>query len=208
MRTFQAASFTRANRRPLAAALLILAQAEQAAAALKQAKEGIDQVREQYENYRSLISGNDRLGDFLNNPALNRVLPMGDWGQVYSSAKDLASLRQRYGLMSSDAGVQAKFDRILNGMDALERTYDASTERVRNAELLRQQLNVVETPQQKQDLQLRYQQELIEQNNQQLRLANLQALQAQQEKIQNTQRAQALRDYMMGKTQVRPNYDD
>jgi len=185
-----------------------LAQAQQAAAALKQAKEGIDQVREQYDNYRSLISGNDRLGDFLNNPALNRVLPMGDWAQVYSTAQDLASLRQRYGLTSSDAGVQAKFDRILNGMDALERVYDASSQRVQNAEALRQQLNVVQTPQQKQDLQLRYQQELIEQNNQQMRLASLQALQAQQEKIENTQRAQALRDYMMGKTEVRPHYDD
>lgn len=238
MRTFQATSFARAHRWPLAAALLslaltttviptvqagiptldyatgviltnnALAQAQQAAAALKQAKEGIDQVREQYDNYRSLISGNDHLGDFLNNPALNRVLPMGDWAQVYSTAKDLASLRERYGLTSSDAGVQAKFDRILNGMDALERVYDASSQRVQNAEALRQQLNVVQTPQQKADLQLRYQQELIEQNNQQMRLASLQALQAQQEKIEDTRRAQAFEDYMLGKTKVRPQYDN
>lgn len=239
MRTFQAASFCRAHRRPLAAALLSLAlattvvtsvqatgvptfdgatsialasnamaQAQQAATALKQAKEGIDQVREQYDNYRSLISGNDHLGDFLNNPALNRVLPMGDWAQVYSTAKDLASLRERYGLTSSDAGVQARFDRILNGMDALERVYDASSQRVQNAEALRQQLNVVQTPQQKADLQLRYQQELVEQNNQQMRLASLQALQAQQEKIEDTKRAQAFEDYMLGKTKVRPQYDN
>lgn len=185
-----------------------LQQAKQAADALKQAKEGIDQARRQYESYKGLVTGNDRLGDFLDNPALNRVLPMGEWSNVYSTVSDLAALRRRYGLISSDPMVQSRFDRILSGMDALEHVYDASTARVRNAEALRSQLNVVQTPQQKADLQLRYQQELIEQNNQQMRLASLQALQAQQEKIQDTKRAQAFQDYMLGRTKVRPHYDD
>ncbi|RMS18769.1 Conjugal transfer protein, partial [Pseudomonas coronafaciens pv. garcae] len=63
------------------------------------------------------------------------------------------------------------------------------------------------TPQQKEDLQLRYQQELIELQNQQMRLANMQMLQQQQEKMENEKRAQAFSDYMKGKTSVRPSYD-
>jgi type IV secretion system protein VirB5 len=195
----------------VAAGLLLqqnaVAQAAQAASALKQALDGITQARQQYENYKSIITGNDKLGDFLNNPELNKMLPMGDWADMYSTVKDIASLRERYGLKSDNASVQEKFDKILAGADALQRTYDASTQRVKDAEQLRAQLNQVETPQQKADLQLRYQQELIEQQNDQMRLTNLQMLQQQQETIENTRRSQAFSDYMSGKSKVLPKYE-
>jgi type IV secretion system protein VirB5 len=181
--------------------------AKQAADALKQAKDGIDQARQQYENYKSIITGNDKLGDFLNNPALNKVLPMGDWADLYSSVQDIASLRDRYGLKSDNSSVQQQFDKILAGADALERMYDAGTQRVNNAQQLRAQLNQVETPQQKADLQLRYQQELLEQQNQQAQLATLQMLEQKQEKIENTKRGQAFSDYMRGKSKVLPSYE-
>lgn len=184
-----------------------MAQATQAMDALKNAKNGIEQAEQQYNNYKSMVSGNDKLGDFLNNPALNSVLPMGEWSGVYSSVKDIASLRDRYGLKSDNESVQQQFDRMLAAADALERNYDASTDRVKNAAQLRAQLNVVQTPQQKEDLQLRYQQELLEQQNQQMRMANLQALMQQQEKVENTKRSQAFSDYMTGKSKVLPKYE-
>ncbi|KPW36299.1 MULTISPECIES: P-type DNA transfer protein VirB5 [Pseudomonas syringae group] len=184
-----------------------LAQAKQAMDALSTAKEGITQVAQQYNHYKSIITGNDMLGGFLNDPALNKVMPLGDWADVYSTGRDIASLRDRYGLTSDNASVQAKFDQLMSAADALERNYNASTERVKNAELLRARLNEVQTPQQKEDLQLRYQQELIELQNQQMRLANMQMLQQQQEKMENEKRAQAFRDYMNGKTSVRPSYE-
>lgn len=182
-------------------------QAAQAADALKTAKDGIDQVRDQYNNYKGLISGNDQLGNFLNNPALNKVLPLSEWSDVYSSVKDIASLRERYGLTSSNASVQQRFDQIMSAADALERNYDASTERVKNAEQLRAQLNQVNTPQQKADLQLRFQQELLEQQNQQARMANMQMLIDQQEKIEDTRRTNAFMDYMTGKSKTLPKYE-
>lgn len=181
-----------------------LEQAAQAADALKTAKDGINQVREQYDNYKSLISGNDGLGNFLNNPQINKVLPLSDWADVYTSAKDIAGLRERYKLVSSDPSLQQRFDQILSVTDALQRNFDASTERVRNAEQLRAQLNQVDTPQQKSDLQLRYQQELLEQQNQQARLANMHMLMEQQEKIDNQKHAQNFSDYMLGKTKTVP----
>lgn len=183
-----------------------ITQAMEAAEALKTAKEGISQVKEQYDNFKGIVTGNDKLGNFLNNPKLNQVLPMGDWADLYNTGKDLAELRERYGLTSSNASVQQKFDRLLSAADSLERMYDASTERINNAAQLRAMLNQVDTPQQKQDLQLRYQQELIEQQNQQIRLANLQMLQQQQEKMENTKKAQAFEDYMLGRTKEVPSY--
>ena len=184
-----------------------LQQAQQAMDALKTAKDGISQAKSQYDNFKSIATGNDKLGDFLNNPALNKVLPMGEWADVYGTVQDIARLRERYGLKSDNVSVQAKFDRLLAAADALERNYDASTERVRNAEQLRGRLNVVLTPQQKEDLQLRYQQELLEQQNQQMRMANMQMLMEQQEKMEHNKRAQAFSDYMLGKSKVLPKYD-
>jgi type IV secretion system protein VirB5 len=182
-----------------------VAQAKQALEALSAAKDGIQKAEQQYNHYKSIITGNDQLGGFLNDPLLNSVMPLGDWSEVYSTGKDIASLRERYGLVSDNASVQQRFDQI-SSMDSLERTYNASTARVKNAEQLRAKLNEVQTPQQKADLQLRYQQEYLEQQNQQMRLVNMQMLQQQQEKIQNQKRGQDFEDYMTGKTSVRPEY--
>lgn len=184
-----------------------VAQAKQALDALSTAKDGIRQVEQQYNNYKSIVTGNDKLGAFLDNPSVNKVLPLGEWSDVYDTAQNIASLRDRYGLTSDNATVQAKFDRLLSAMDALERNYKATTERVSNAEQLRAKLNEVQTPQQKEDLQLRYQQELLEQQNQQMRLANMKMLQDEQEKIENEKRAKAFSDYMSGKSNVMPTYD-
>lgn len=169
-------------------------QATQAADALKNARDGIRQAKAQYDDFKSITTGNDRLGDFLNNPALNKVLPMGDWAAVYGAVRDIRQLRQRYGLQSDNVSVQARFDSMLAAADALERIYDASTERVRNAEQLRARLNVVQTPQEKEDLQLRYQHELLEQQNQQMRLTNMHMLMEQNEKMENNKRAKDFYD--------------
>lgn len=181
-----------------------LAQAKQALDALNQAKDGIEQAKAQYDNYKNMISGNSNLGDFMNNPALNKILPLSGWGDVYSDAKRLPDLRARYGLSSNDTAVQQQFDKLLTATGVLEDNYDASTQRVKNAEQLREQLNVAETPQQKQDLQLRYQQELLELQNQQMRMENMKMLMDQQEKMENKQRSQAFQDYVRGKTKTVP----
>lgn len=184
-----------------------LQQAQEALDTLNQAKAGIEQAKAQYEHHRSLIEGNLQLGDFLNNPALNNVLPLSAWADVYTGVKNLPELRQRYGLVSDDAQTQKAFDKLLAATGALEENYDASTQRVKNAEQLRAQLNVVSTPQQKEDLQLRYQQEFLELQNQQMRMANMQVLMAQEKQLENERRAQALNDYMLGKSKTLPQYE-
>ncbi|MEE9681888.1 P-type DNA transfer protein VirB5 [Pseudomonas moraviensis] len=184
-----------------------LAQAQQALDALNQAKEGIEQARAQYENYKGLISGNSNMGDFLDNPTLNKIMPLSEWGDVYDDAKDLPNLRSRYNLQSDNPDIQKQFDKLLSVTGMLEANYNASAERVKNAEQLRQQLNVVETPQQKADLQLRYQQEVLELQNQQARLQNMKMLMDQKEKMESKQRSQAFEDYIRGKSKTVPQFN-
>ncbi|MNO91450.1 Type IV secretion system protein virB5 precursor [compost metagenome] len=172
------------------------AQAQQALDALNTAKDGIEQARQQYEHYKGIVTGNDQLGDFLNDPALNRVLPMGDWADMYEDVQDITDLRGRYGLTSKNIDVQAKFDQLLAMTGALEANYNASTERVKNAEKLRQKLNEVQTPQEKEDLNLRYQQEFLELQNQQLRLANMKMLSDEKRRIDSNRTAQEIMERM------------
>ena len=53
-----------------------LAQAKQAMDALTTAKDAIRETAQQYNHYKSIVTGNDMLGRFLNDPALNKVMPM------------------------------------------------------------------------------------------------------------------------------------
>lgn len=141
---------------------------------------------------------NTRTEDYRN-PELNKTLSLDGWEDIYEDARDLGSLRERYGLVSDDISVQKSFDKLLAVTDALERNYDASTQRVQNAQALRTKLDEVQTPQEKEDLQLRYQQELLELQNQQMRLQQTQMLVAQKERMESKQRAQSFKGHLNGK---------
>lgn len=180
-----------------------VAQAKQALDALKQAKQGIDQARAEFEAHKKLVSGNSKLANLAYNPELNKLFPFAEWADVYKEAKRLPEMRKRYGLISDVEYTQKVFDKILSATGVLERQYEASQERVKNAEELRREIDKVETPQQKQDLQIRYQQELLEQQNQQMQLANMMALMEQRERIETKRRAQEFQDHMRGKSKYR-----
>lgn len=167
-------------------------QAQEALAQLNAAKQAIEQAKSQYEEYKGLMTGNAKLGDFLNNPSLNSVLPVGEWGSIYSNAKNLSSLRSRYGLTSSDPGVQGMFDKLLSQAGLLEDAYDASNQRVENASKLRSMLNTVKTPQEREDLNLRFQQEQLELTNTSMRLQNMKMLMEQQQQIDDKKKGQAM----------------
>lgn len=166
-------------------------QAQQALDQLNETKAAIQQAKSQYDHYKNLVTGNNQLGNFLNDPLLNNVLPAKEWSDIYSDTKNLTDLRNRYGLTSRDPKVQAAFDKLLQQAGALEDTYNAASQRIDNAEQLRQRLNTVQTPQEREELGLRLQQEQLELQNQQIKLQNIQMLMDQKEKIEDKKRAQA-----------------
>lgn len=172
-------------------------QAREALAQLDKAKEAISQAKSQYDHYKGIVQGNDKLGEFLNDPYVNQLLPGKEWQDIYSQAKDLPQLRQRYGLTSSDPQVQAAFDKLLSQADVLENQYKATNTRLDHAKGLRNRLNTVETPKDREQLALRYQQEILELQAQQAQLQNSRYLMAQHEKMENEKRAQAVEDFML-----------
>ncbi|PII85143.1 conjugal transfer protein [Erwinia sp. OLTSP20] len=181
-------------------------QAQEALDQLTAARDAIAQAKSQYENYKGMVTGNNKLGDFLNDPTLNSLLPVSDWQDLYSRTKDLTDLRSRYGLTSSNSKIQAAFDKLLSQAGVLEDQYKATNKRVKTAEGLRTQLNTVQTPGEREQLALRYQQESLELKNQQAQLDNSRYLMEQKDKIEDTRRAQAFEDYMLGKSKTRPTY--
>ncbi|EQB98957.1 type IV secretion system protein [Photorhabdus temperata] len=176
-------------------------QADEALSQLNKTKEAIQQAKSQYDHYKGLVTGNDQLGNFLNDPLLNNVLPLSDWNDIYMDTKNLADLRSRYGLTSRDPKVQQAFDHLLSQAGALEDTYNAASQRIKNAEQLRKKLNTVKTPQQREELGLRLQQEQLELQNQQMQLQNMRLLMDQQEKLADKKKAQDLWDYAVGNNQ-------
>lgn len=173
-------------------------QAQQALDQLNETKAAIQQAKSQYDHYKSIVTGNNKLGDFLNDPALNNVLPVNDWKDIYSDAKDLGDLRSRYGLLSNDQNVQKAFDQLLYKAKMLEDTYNAASKRIENAQQLRERLNTVQTPQEREELGLRFQQEQLELQNQQIQLQNAKMLMEQNEKIEDKKRAQAFWNKLEG----------
>jgi type IV secretion system protein VirB5 len=173
-------------------------QAQQALDQLNQTKAAIQQAKDQYDHYKNLVTGNNQLGNFLNDPLLNNVLPVKDWNDIYSDTKNLSDLRSRYGLTSSDPKVQQAFDQLLQQAGALEDTYNAASQRIDNAEQLRQRLNTVQTPQEREELGLRLQQEQLELQNQQIKLQNIQMLMDQKAKIEDKKRAAAFWNKLEG----------
>ncbi|MBG6246652.1 conjugal transfer protein (plasmid) [Candidatus Symbiopectobacterium sp. 'North America'] len=182
-------------------------QASQALDQLTAARDAIAQAKSQYEHYKGIITGNNKLGDFLHDSTLNSLLPVSDWQDIYGRTKDLTDLRTRYGLTSSNSKIQAAFDKLLSQAGVLEDQYKATNKRVKIAEGMRNQLNTVQTPADREQLALRYQQENLELQNQKAQLENSRYLMEQKDKIEDTRRARAFEDYMLGKSNSRPTYE-
>ncbi len=179
-------------------------QAREALAQLDKAKEAISQAKSQYDHYKGIVQGNDKLGEFLNDPYVNQLLPAKEWQDIYSQAKDLPQLRQRYGLTSSDPQVQAAFDKLLSQADVLEKQYKATNTRLDHAKGLRSRLNTVETPKDREQLALRYQQEMLELQAQQAQLQNSRYLMEQKEKMEREKHSQKVIDYFSGESKEFP----
>ncbi|PLY35825.1 conjugal transfer protein [Pectobacterium carotovorum] len=179
-------------------------QAQQALAQLEKAKESIQQAKNQYDHYKSIMEGNDKLGAFLNDPYVNKLLPTSDWQDIYSQAKNLPDLRKRYGFVGYEPEAQKVFDKLLSQVGVLEEQYEATNTRKKNAESMREKLNTVQTPAEREQLALRYQQEQLEMANQQAQLQNTRYLMEQEEKLEQKKKEQDFVNYMLGKNKTRP----
>ncbi|EBX4916013.1 TPA: conjugal transfer protein [Klebsiella pneumoniae] len=179
-------------------------QAQEALAQLNAAKDAIAQAKAQYDKYEGMVKGNANLGDWLRDENINDLFPTTDWADIYDDAENMGSLRSRYGLTSSDPNVQKQFDKLLAQAGFLEKNYKASSQRIKKINSMRKALNTAVTPQQKEDLALRLQDEQLELKNQEVQLQNTRLLMEQKEKINDAKYAQDMSEYYAGKTRKQP----
>ncbi|HHU1575858.1 TPA: type IV secretion system protein [Escherichia coli] len=179
-------------------------QAKEALAQLNAAKDAIAQAKAQYEKYEGMVKGNANLGDWLRDDNISDLFPTSDWADIYDDAENIGSLRNRYGLTSTDPSVQKQFDKLLSQAGFLEKNYKASSQRIKKINSIRKALNSAVTPQQKEDLALRLQDEQLELKNQEVQLQNTRLLMEQKEKINDAKYAQDMSEYYAGKTRKQP----
>lgn len=170
----------------------------------KSKREAIQQAKSQYEHYKSVTEGNDKLGAFLNDPYVNQLLPVRDWQDIYNQTQDLTDLRKRYGVSGYEPQEQKFFDSLLMQVGVLEEQYKATNTRIKHAEGLRQQLDTVTTPKEREQLALRYQQERLELEAQQAQLQNTRYLMEEKKRLEKQKNAQDFLDYMDGKRDTLP----
>ena len=114
----------------------------------------IQQTQNLLQNAQSqleAITGNSNIGRLLHDSSLVDYIPInGDWSEIFDS--NLSPLLERYGLESENPEVQKIYEREVAVMVAAERSYEAQSQRLANIEALMDRANVVETPQQREDL--------------------------------------------------------
>lgn len=157
----------------------------------------INQAKSQFEETKDMISGNWKLGDFVDQQLIDQIIP-DDWQDIYNDLDNLESLRNKFDLKSDIPEIQEQYDKMLSGFDFLEKSEELNKERAENLKELGNLLNSAETPQQKDDLKLRIQLEQVNIQNEQIRLANVSALMENQEKLERKKSNQAFINRMNG----------
>ncbi|ENE6639022.1 conjugal transfer protein [Salmonella enterica] len=155
----------------------------------------MSQAQNQFEQNKDLISGNWKLGDFLDSQLMNSILP-NDWENIYNNVTDLTNLRDKFGLKSDDPVIQKQYDKLLAGYDVMNKATKANNQRVENLQKLGSLLNSANTPQQKEDLNLRFQMEYVNMQNEQNRLNNISMLMENQKKLDEQERIKTFKENM------------
>jgi type IV secretion system protein VirB5 len=173
-------------------------QAKQALDQLDAVKRQIDQAKSNFEHMKSITEGNSNLADVLRDPTLDSYLPKQNWRDIYSTARDLSSLRKQYGLTSRDPLQQKQYDVLLTNLDVLQQSYNASVKRSKNIEQLGQMLNTTSTPQQRADLENRLKVEQLDIENEKTRLDTLSRLTELNNAAEATARSEAIKRSFFG----------
>ncbi|EAR2772343.1 TPA: type IV secretion system protein [Salmonella enterica] len=189
---------------PVVDAASIAQMVKDAATEAQHAKEQMDayaniisQAKSQFEETKDMISGNWKLGDFVDQQLMNGLIP-DDWEEIYNDMDSLVSLREKFGLKSDNADVQKQYDKLLSGYNVLDQAEEVNNTRVENLKQLGNLLDSAETPQQKEDLKLRIQLEQANIQNEQIRLQNVKDMMDKQEKLDNVAKEKGFMDDMRG----------
>lgn len=128
---------------------------------LKNMEKEFKQAENQFNETKALMTGNSSLGSLLNGSGLYDYLPTAttndSWSEIYSSMtkSKLDSLREKYGMASTNDVQQEAFDTDLTNLHTLQKTYAATNKRLANIKSLTGLADSAATPQEKADIQAR-----------------------------------------------------
>ncbi|WP_193067750.1 type IV secretion system protein [Halomonas sp. 3D7M] len=119
----------------------------QMTAQILETKRILENAKDQLES----MTGNDNIGRMLYDSELFTYIPeSGEWSDILDY--DVSALAEKYELISDDPAKEEYYEKELTAMLAAERSYRAQTQRLANIEALMDRANVVDTPQQREDL--------------------------------------------------------
>lgn len=117
-----------------------------------EAKNRLEEMQNQGEHYKDMVDGHFDFETVLNDSKLNEDLALNEWKDIYDDSSDLQSLRDEFGMISSDPVVQKKYDQKLQAYNAQSKFYKISTERNKNLTKLLDQFSTATNPAAKADL--------------------------------------------------------
>lgn len=186
-----------------------LAQAiQQVLAWSQQYQQMVSQIQQMQSQYNSL-TGSRNLGDILNNPALQQVVPAdvgtvlqgintGGYSGLTSAAQGIRNAAMKYNCADRTGDAKTTCEAVLN-MNAQQQAYQQSalqtiTQRVSQIQSLQSQINLTQDPKAIAELQARIAAENTQVTNDANRIAVMQALaQSQQQAAEQAQKERWLK---------------
>lgn len=128
---------------------------------LKKMEKEYKQAENQFDETKSLITGNSSFGKLFNSSSLYDYLPTAttsdSWSGIYKSMDKakLSAMRTKYGMASGNVVQQEAFDTDLTNFDTLQKAFSTTNKRLENIKNLTILADSADTPQQKADIQAR-----------------------------------------------------
>lgn len=118
---------------------------------LKTLKDQIEEAKNFERETKRRFEGNWQLGDIVSNDAFLNSLPK-DARDILTDGMSIAGLRDKYGLKSSNEGLQKNFDQLMAFSARTEKNYNNTLQRLEKLKEIRVLVDNAITPTQKADV--------------------------------------------------------
>ncbi len=129
-----------------------LIQVKQFKEQLTEAKNRLNQLKDDAQTYKDMVDGHFDFEAILNDPSLNAALALEDWKDIYDNVGDISDLRDEFKLNSNNPANQGKWDSELKAYRAQTEFYNMSVKRNENLRALLDQFTTATNPAAKADL--------------------------------------------------------
>ncbi|WP_434529569.1 type IV secretion system protein [Vibrio sp. K4] len=164
------------------------ARAHEFTQSITEARNRLNQMKNQAEHYKSMVEGHYSFEDILTDPNLNDIIDLSDYSDLYDAVDDISDLRDEFGLKSDDPLVQRRYDMQLKQFRFQEMLYERSAKRSERMSRLLGQFETATTPAAKEDLGNSINFEQIQMQNDQQMMVAMSDMLERQKQLETEQR--------------------